>query len=119
MKHNFCQSDIQLHHSDYLKAFPCCDFYNISSVLNENEKYTHHLARYRFHRPKFEATVSQAAAVLEGFGKYWLAAQWPAAHGLRAARDGPRPSSDFPQFFCPVVNPLTCTDGFGREHERQ
>ena len=48
-----------------LKAFPCCDFYNISSVLNENEKTTHHLARYRFHRPKFEATLSQAAAVLE------------------------------------------------------
>ena len=36
-------------------------------VLNENEKYTHHLARYRFHRPKFEATLSQAAALLEGF----------------------------------------------------
>ena len=65
MKHNFCQSDIQLHHFDYLKAFPCCDFYNISSVLNENEKTTHHLACYRFHRPKFEATLSQAAAVLE------------------------------------------------------
>ena len=34
------------------------------SVLNDNERYTHQLARYRFHRPKFEATVSQAAAVL-------------------------------------------------------
>ena len=67
MKHNFCQIDIYLHHSDYFKAFPCCDFYNISSVLNENEKYTHHLARYLFHRPKFETTLSQAAAMLEGF----------------------------------------------------
>ena len=42
-----------------------CDIYNISSVLNENEKYTYHLARYRFHRPKVEATLRQAAAVLE------------------------------------------------------
>ena len=25
--------------------------FSYSSVLNENEKYTHHLARYRFHRP--------------------------------------------------------------------
>ena len=30
-----------------------------------------------------------------------------------AARDGPearRPSPDFPQFFCPAVNPRACTD---------
>ena len=32
---------------------------------NENEKYTQHLARYRFHRSKFEATVSQAVAALQ------------------------------------------------------
>ena len=37
MQHIFCQSDLQLHYSDYLTAFPCCDFYNISLVLNENE----------------------------------------------------------------------------------
>ena len=65
MKHNFYQSYILLHHSDYLEAFKCGDFYNIGSVLNENEKYTHHLARYLFHRPKFEATLSKVAAVLE------------------------------------------------------
>ena len=69
MQHNFCQSDLQLHYSDYLTAYPCCDFYNISSVLNENEQYTHYLARYRSHRPNFEVTLSQAAAVFERFCK--------------------------------------------------
>ena len=84
MNHNFCQKDRYLHYSDYLKAFPCCDFYNIKSLLNENEKYTHHLARYRFHQAKFEATLSQAAAVLEGFCQ--KQAPWPSGSRPATAR---------------------------------
>ena len=59
-----------------------------------------------------------------GFAKSRPAAQRPAAHGPRrpsgpAARrpigrpGGPAarwPSPDFPQSFCPAVNPRTCTD---------
>ena len=63
----------------------------------------------------------------QGFAKSRPAAQRPAAHGPRRPSgpaawrpSGPRPggpvlsspssSPDFPQFFCPAVNPCSCTD---------
>ena len=53
-----------------------------------------------------------------GFAKSRPVAQQLAAHGPATQQPGGRwPSPDFPQFFCPAVNPRTCTDlrvGFGR-----
>ena len=78
---------------------------------------------------RFFATVNPLPPpFFSGFAKSRPAAQRPAAHGPRrpsdpaarrpigprpTARDGPaarRPSPDFPQSFCPAVNPRTCTD---------
>ena len=61
------------------KPFRAVIFTTLVQCYNENEKYTQQLARYRFYRPKFEATLSSQAVALLDFCTF-LSYRFPSIH---------------------------------------